>query len=101
MVKAPDFAEGKPYPSAGELIGPAWAAIWQFLKVHTDEWHAGTEIIFRLGDKIPCNRRTALGLLYNAANAGILDAQTRAGGTPKRHRVEYKISSKYMDWEPK
>ena len=98
-MNAPDFVEGKPYPSKGEKIGPSWVAMWGFLKNHIGEWHAGTEIVLRLSDAILCDRRTALNLLAGAANAGILEAVQRPGGTPKRHRVEYRISDAFKDWE--
>lgn len=70
---APDFLPG--YPSGGQQIGPAWAAMWRELA--DGDWHESYELAgtgAEAGELLP---KTARNLLYGAVKAGLIEPDVR------------------------
>lgn len=68
MTKAPDFRPG--YPSRGELIGPAWQELWDFLA--DGAWYPATRLMLVPTYVMP---KTAKNLLWRADKAGVIEKQ--------------------------
>ena len=85
---APDWSRN--YPSAGERIGPAWRAMWAALG--DDEWHDSKALAMAGELAGGCAHKTARNLLFAAARAGILDADSRQDETSNRWRTWFRRS---------
>lgn len=85
---APDWARG--YPSKGERIGPAWRAMWAALG--DDGWHDSKALAMAGELAGGCAHKTARNLLFAAARAGLLDAESRQDEMSKRWRTWFRRS---------
>jgi len=86
---APDFGRSG-YPSRGELIGPAWQAMWDDLA--EDRW-TFADVAISGGCAAGVQPKTALNLLRSARRAGILEVEYRKIGNPTRRRPYYRIKA--------
>ena len=80
--RAPNFS-GE-YPSAGELIGPAWRAAWNALR--HGYWLLSTDLVQIMCDASPIVGKTALNLLSAARRAGVLEVRHAGHGRPAHYR---------------
>lgn len=83
---APDFKPG--FPSTGEKIGPAWAAMWGAMA--DGDWHDAFELAAvgaGLGGVLPGSARN---LLFPAAQAGLVEPEARYDEAAKRWRTWYR-----------
>jgi hypothetical protein len=83
---APDFSPG--FPSSGEMIGPAWRAMWAFMA--DGRWHDTFDVAAVGADAGGCLPGTARNLLYPAVKHGYVEADMRFDATRKRWRSWYR-----------
>lgn len=83
---APDWKPG--FPSMGESIGPAWAAMWGELA--DGEWHDAFDLAGAGADAGGCLPGTARNLLYPATKAGFIEADSRYDEAISRWRTWYR-----------
>lgn len=88
--RAPDWKPG--YPSTGERIGPAWAAMWAAMP--DGEWVDAFDLAIvgaEAGGILP---GTARNLLFPAAQHGLVEPEARYDEAVKRWRTWYRRTAR-------
>lgn len=83
---APDWVPG--FPSSGELIGPAWRAIWAALA--GGDWLDSRDLGMIGARAGGCREGTARNLLFPAVKAGFIEADARLDESTHRWRTWYR-----------
>lgn len=87
-VEIPNFHGN--YPSAGELIGPAWRAGYLELLKSYPRWIPSESMTFVM-TREGIVKITAEGLLRQARKRKIIEVRYRKRGQPLRQRAEYRV----------
>lgn len=88
---APDWGRG--YPSAGNLIGPTWQAMWQAMA--DGEWHDVRELLGVGEAARGCATATVRNLLFAAAKAELIEGEERYDASNARYRTWYRRQDQY------